>query len=93
MCIHSWSFQNNPWVVSSSMRTINQYPRFSILTQTFKSEMHPRFFIALCIQANQHRTNIAKKQIQFGHAVIKRIKGVLNDNHKGEPSFGEGLSS
>jgi hypothetical protein len=30
MCIHSWSFQNDPWVVSSSMRTINQSPRFSI---------------------------------------------------------------
>ncbi len=32
------------------------------------------------------------KQIRIGHAVIKRIKQVLNDNHKGKPSFGEGLS-
>jgi hypothetical protein len=34
----------------------------------------------------------SEKQIRIGHAVIKRIKGVLNDNHKGKPSFGEGLS-
>ncbi len=66
MCIHSWSFQNNPWVVSSSMHTINQSPRFSILTQAFKLEMHPRFSIALCIQANQHRTKIAKNKFELG---------------------------
>ncbi len=34
----------------------------------------------------------SKKQIRIGHAVIKRIKWVLNDNHEGKPSFGEGLS-
>jgi hypothetical protein len=34
----------------------------------------------------------SKKQIQIECAVIKQIKQVLNDNHKGEPSFGEGLS-
>jgi hypothetical protein len=34
----------------------------------------------------------SKKQIQIGRAVIKRIKQVLNDNHKREPSFGEKLS-
>jgi hypothetical protein len=49
MCIHLWSFQKDPWVVSSSICTINQSLRFSILMQTFKSEMHPRFSIALCI--------------------------------------------
>ncbi len=65
MCIHSWSFQNDPWVVSSSMRTINQSPRFSILTQTYKSEMHSRFSIALCIQANQHRMKIAKTNLNW----------------------------
>jgi hypothetical protein len=27
----------------------------TMLTQTFKSEMHPRFSIALCIQVNQHK--------------------------------------
>jgi hypothetical protein len=64
--IYSWSFQNDPWVVSSSMRTTNQSPRFSILTQTFKSEMYPRFSIALCIQANQHRTKIAKNKFEPG---------------------------
>ncbi len=46
-CIHLWSFQNDPWVVSSSIPTTKQSPRSSILTQTFKSEMHPRFSIAL----------------------------------------------
>jgi hypothetical protein len=66
MCIHSWSFQNNPWVVSSSMHAINQSLRFSILTQTFKLEMHPRFSIALCIQANKHRTKIAKNKFKLG---------------------------
>ena len=66
MCIHLWSFQNDPWVVSSSMRTIKQSPRFSILTQTFKLEMHPRFSIALCIQANQHRMKIAKNKFKLG---------------------------
>jgi hypothetical protein len=34
----------------------------------------------------------SKKQIRIRCAVIKRIKQVLNDNHKGELSFGEGLS-
>jgi hypothetical protein len=34
----------------------------------------------------------SKQQIQIGRAVIKQIKQVLNDNDKGEPSFGEGLS-
>jgi hypothetical protein len=34
----------------------------------------------------------SEKQIQVGRAVIKPIKQVLNDNHKGEPSFGGGLS-
>jgi hypothetical protein len=34
----------------------------------------------------------SEKQIQIGPAVIKQIKQVLNDNHKGEPSFGEGLN-
>ncbi len=34
----------------------------------------------------------SKTQIRIGRAVIKQIKRVLNDNHKGEPSFGEGLS-
>jgi hypothetical protein len=33
-----------------------------------------------------------ENQIRIGRAVIKRIKRVLNDNHEGEPSFGEGLS-
>ncbi len=32
------------------------------------------------------------KQIRIGRAVIKRIRQVLHDIHKGEPSFGEGLS-
>ena len=36
------------------MPTIKQSPTFSILTPTFKSKMHPKFSIALCIQANQH---------------------------------------
>ncbi len=27
---------------------------FSILTPTFKLKMHPKYSIALCIQANQH---------------------------------------
>jgi hypothetical protein len=40
--------------------------RFSILTQTFKSKMHTRFSIALCIQANQHRTKIAKNKFKLG---------------------------
>jgi hypothetical protein len=40
----------------------NQSLRFSILTQTFKSEMHPRFSIALCIQVNPHKTKIAKNK-------------------------------
>ena len=53
LCIHLWSFQNDPWVVSSSIPTTKQSPRFSILTQTFKLEMHPRFSIALCIQATE----------------------------------------
>ncbi len=34
----------------------------------------------------------SEKQIRIRCAVIKRIKRVLNDKHKGEPSFGEGLS-
>jgi len=34
----------------------------------------------------------SEKQIRIECAVIKRIKRVLNDNDKGEPSFGEGLS-
>jgi hypothetical protein len=34
----------------------------------------------------------SKKQIRIGRAVIKQIKQVLNDNHEGEPNFGEGLS-
>ncbi len=62
---------------------------FSILTPTFKLEMHPKYSIALCIQANQRKTKI---EIRIGRAVIKRIKQVLNDKHEGEPSFGEGLS-
>ncbi len=65
MCIHLWSFQNDPRVVSSSMRTINQSLRFSTLTPTFKLETHPRFSIALCIQANQHRTKIAKNKFEL----------------------------
>jgi hypothetical protein len=73
------------------MRTINQSQRFSILTQTFKSEMHPRFSIALCIQANQHRKKIVKTNSNWA-CCHKQIKQVLNNNHKGEPSFGEGLS-
>jgi hypothetical protein len=65
-CIHLWSFQNNPWVVSSSIPTTKQSPRSSILTQTFKSEMHPRCFIALCIQVNQHKTKIVKSKLELG---------------------------
>ncbi len=34
----------------------------------------------------------SEKQTRIGHTVIKWIKQVLNDNHKGAPSFGEGLS-
>ena len=34
----------------------------------------------------------SERQIRIGHAVIKRIKQVLNDKHKREPSFGERLS-
>jgi hypothetical protein len=60
LCIHLWSFQNDPWVVSLSIPKTKPSPRFSILTQTFKSEMHPRFSLALCIQVNQHKTKIAK---------------------------------
>ncbi len=66
MCIHLWFFKNNPWVVSSSMHTITQSLRFSILTQTLKTEMHPRFSIVLCIQTNQHRTNMAKNRFELG---------------------------
>jgi hypothetical protein len=66
MCIHLWSFQNSPWVDSSSMRTIKQSLRFSTLTPTFKLETHPRFSIALCIQANQHRTKIANNKFKLG---------------------------
>jgi hypothetical protein len=66
MCIHLWFFQKDPWVVSSSIPTINQSLRFSILTQTFKLEMHPRFSIALCIQVNQHKTKIAKNKLELG---------------------------
>jgi hypothetical protein len=65
-CIHLWSFQNDPWVVSSSIPTTKQSPRFSILTQTFKSEMHPKFSMALCIQVNQHKTKIAKNKLGLG---------------------------
>jgi hypothetical protein len=65
MCFHLWSFQKDPWVVSSSMPTINQSLRFSILTQTFKSEMHPMFSIALCIQVNQHKMKIAKNKLEL----------------------------
>ncbi len=39
---------------------------FSTLTPTFKLEMHPRFSIALCIQANQHKTKIAKNKFELG---------------------------
>ncbi len=66
LCIHLWSFQNDPWVVSSSIPTTKQSPRFSILMQTFKLEMHPRFSIALCIQVNQHKTKIAKNKLELG---------------------------
>jgi hypothetical protein len=66
LCIHLWSFQNDPWVVSSSIPTTKQSPRFSILTQTFKSEIHPRFSIALYIQVNQHKTKIAKSKLELG---------------------------
>ncbi len=66
LCIHLWSFQNDPWVVSSSIPTTKQSPRFSILTQTFKSEIRPRFSIALCIQVNQHKTKIAKSKLELG---------------------------
>jgi hypothetical protein len=34
----------------------------------------------------------SEKQIRIGRAVIKRIKRVLDDNNREEPSFGEGLS-
>ncbi len=66
MCIHLWFFQKDPRVVSSSIPTINQSLRLSILTQTFKSEMHPRFSIALCMQVNQHKTKIAKNKFELG---------------------------
>jgi hypothetical protein len=92
MCIHLWSFQKDPWVVSSSIRTINQSLRFSILTTTFKLEMNPMFSIALCIEANQHKTKKAKNKLELAFSVIKQIKQVLLDNQEGEPSFGEGLS-
>ncbi len=36
------------------------------LTPTFKSEMHPKYSIALCIQANQHKTKIAKNKLELG---------------------------
>jgi hypothetical protein len=65
-CIHLWSFQNDPWVVSSSIPTTKQSLRSSILTQTFKSEMHPRFSSALCIQVNQHKTQIGKSKLKLG---------------------------
>ncbi len=34
----------------------------------------------------------SEQQIRIGRAVIKRIKRVLDDNDREEPSFGEGLS-
>ncbi len=64
MYIHLWAFQKDPWFVSSSICTINQSLRFSILKPTFKSEMHPRFPIAFCIQANQHKMKIAKNKLE-----------------------------
>jgi hypothetical protein len=66
MCTHLWSFQKDLWVVSLSMPTIIRSLRFSILTQIFKSEMHPRFSIALCIQVNQHKMKIAKNKLELG---------------------------
>ena len=65
-CIHLWSFQNDQWVVSSSMPTTKQSPRSSIITQTFKLEMHPKFSTALCIQVNQQKMKIAKSKLELG---------------------------
>ncbi len=65
-CIHLWSFHNNQWVVSSLMLTTKQSLKSSILTQTFKSEMHLKFSTALCIQVNQHKMKIAKSKLELG---------------------------
>jgi hypothetical protein len=49
------------------------------------------FYSTLYISKSKQEKD-SKKQIRIGRAVIKWIKRVLNDNHKGKPSFGEGLS-
>ncbi len=51
-----------------------------------------QFFYSTLYTSKSTQDEDSKKQIQIGRAVIKRIKQVLYDNHKGEPSFGAGLS-
>ncbi len=48
----------------------------------FKLKMHHKFSTAHCIHVNQHKKKTAKKQLRIGHAVIKRIKQVLDEKNQ-----------
>ena len=78
LSVHQCPQQNNP-------RSLNFNTNIQIgdASQVFYSTLYT---------SKSTQDEDSKKQIRIGHSVIKRIKQLLNDNHEGKPSFGEGLS-
>jgi hypothetical protein len=97
----------DPWAISSSMLTINQSLKFSILTPTYKIGDPSQVFYSTLYTSKSTQDEDSKKQVRIGHVIIKRIKRLLEKKQhsisedqstdamnqaRKEPSFEEGLS-